>query len=413
MNAPITQIDTTTWRTYLGDPDIPARPLIGSAQADFFPSINIHRPAWGFDEAFLNVSVAEDMNANPISTSAGDVLNFANNRIDWQHGDIDVFNYTLNNNVQETGVIYASKPADNVVLLRLTHPTDMVFAKQTFPSDDPSGHPSGAVDEDQIGRVRQSYAVYHSKYNNILKTGKLAHLFRWSVRDANGMMQWCTMHDLISLGPGLSLLVIELPGAFMTSASYPVIAMGEGDTLGYSTAGTSNYTVGDGASEWTGPNTISTEGTTDEMYFYGHRNSDGNVYACLGVANDAGGGGSPGTILVDTDELNIDITGDTPGPVQYGPFTCDSGETISTGTDFWVGAGIDRGTGQVKMRYDTGHTGFEYYTTGSDYTQGDASLNDQTDTGADGTGSRLSIWCTTIDAGAPSYTPRMGLLGVG
>jgi len=78
-----------------------------------------------------------------------------------------------------------------------------------------------------------SYAVYCSKINNKYKTGKVCHIYRPFVIDANGKKEWC----ILTIDNGY--LYINLPIAFLQTATYPVRL---DPTFGYTSVGGSTDT---------------------------------------------------------------------------------------------------------------------------------------------------------------------------
>jgi len=99
-----------------------------------------------------------------------------------------------------------------------------------------------------------SYAVYHaSKKGNNYKTGKICHIFRPKLIDADGKTVWA---DFNRDANETNVLIITLPQTFLNSAKYPVTVdptFGKtsiGGTSGNSTAGYirgSKYTLSENA----------------------------------------------------------------------------------------------------------------------------------------------------------------------
>lgn len=82
-----------------------------------------------------------------------------------------------------------------------------------------------------------SYAVYHeSKRDNNYQTGKVAHIYRPKIIDANG--DWCW--GVLSINEEQEELLITVPQEFLDTKQYPIIV---DPTFGYNTAGGTNGSV--------------------------------------------------------------------------------------------------------------------------------------------------------------------------
>lgn len=194
----------------------------GADTSKFVANINSHR--WN-DEAFLNINYTSMVGATQSLVNGVSILEKGNEQFKtWQLGE----------DILETAIVFASKPASNDIRFKLTHSPELQFNPQGLVYDPLlQGEIEG---ESRIipANVEGSFAVYLPKSNNQYQTGKFAHLYRWEVIDANGIKAWC---DPLALDG--TDLVITMPGAFLDTAAYPLIAMGAGDTFGYTTAGSS------------------------------------------------------------------------------------------------------------------------------------------------------------------------------
>ena len=144
----------------------------------------------------------------------------------------------------------------------------------------------GPLTEEEIkdGCVRPdeivgSYAVYCNKANNKYKTGKLCHIPRPFVIDANGSREWCDM--LITDG----VLTITLPELFMQSAVYPVRL---DPTIGYTTAGASSAASSRYLESINDSVTMPVNGTASKVYAY-MKGSGADHSALLGFYNASSG----------------------------------------------------------------------------------------------------------------------------
>jgi hypothetical protein len=149
----------------------------------------------------------------------------------------------------------ASKPNTNIFSYTFSGTSDMDFFYQaplwqdaglSAPtaqcSDTDCIYPDGRHNQRPVNVVG-SYAVYSKTHSNHLlgstnyETGKLFHIYRPQVTDANGSTTWA------SLSYSNNTLNITVPQSFLDSAVYPVLV---DPTFGYTTAGASrdgNYTI--------------------------------------------------------------------------------------------------------------------------------------------------------------------------
>ena len=219
--------------------------------------------------------------------------------------------------------------------------------------------------EIDAGATRPDYAVnsiafYHDTKGGAvtqaqvdigLTTGKIGHLYRMQVTDANNNQTWADW----GFGGGQSQITLTIPQAFLDSAVYPLVIAPVGDTFGYTTAGlsvwsaTANYmfssydtytgAVGDGTS----------------MSIYGaYRDVSGVKVQCAVYDNAT----APANLITNavTDQITINST--TPqwwtGNFSSAPSFSDLAYRLFYNND-------GGGGGTWRMNYDSTAGGSDYY----------------------------------------------------
>jgi len=125
-----------------------------------------------------------------------------------------------------------------------------------------------------------SYAVYGPKKYGKYMTGKVGHIYRPEVIDANGERAWCELHIDKTSYP--YLMRITMPQSFLDKMVYPIILdpnFGY-DTEGGSGGGATNFHDG---SPWT---TSGQSGEVSKIWHFTHANTgttDGTYHIKLGV----------------------------------------------------------------------------------------------------------------------------------
>lgn len=128
----------------------------------------------------------------------------------------------------EFDIVLKEIPTSNVIEFTV-NTKNLVFHKQ-----------EALTPEDKFNGARRpanvvgSYAVYHdSKKGNEYQTGKISHIYRPRIFDANNNWVWGDLNVNTDTG----ILSITIPQDFLTTASYPVIV---DPTFGYTTIGASS-----------------------------------------------------------------------------------------------------------------------------------------------------------------------------
>jgi hypothetical protein len=191
-----------------------------------------------------------------------------------------------------------------------------------------------------------SYAIYHiSKQNNDFKTGKICHIFRPKLIDADGKEAWAEFNrDANETG----VLTITLPQTFLDSAKYPVTV---DPTFGYTTHGGSWTGVG---SEGfiSGRFQLSENGTITSITAY-LRSSGSTRHAKAGYYTDKAGP-KPDALRSQDGEHSIS----SPAEITF-----DITDQAESAGYFWLAVEFDNAEGQIA--YDS--TGTCEYCSGDPY----------------------------------------------
>lgn len=188
---------------------------------------NINASKWG-DEAWIN------LNPRWFDVKESSISKFTDNALETTVGDIKIKSWPLTENVLEYAVCFSSVPVVDSIIFEIQQSDGLEWSFQPALTDDEIQ--KGIFRPD---RVVGSYAVYSRKKNNQYKTGKFAHFYRWECIDAKGNKSWCG--DCVKDSGNL---IIPLPVDWLKKAVYPVICMGAGDTIGYTTQGASYEAFG-------------------------------------------------------------------------------------------------------------------------------------------------------------------------
>lgn len=192
----------------------------GRDNANNIPAFNSSK--WG-DYGFIDLNYESMQNPSYQRVGNSDIYQKSAEQFTvWEHPTIP--------DVLEASLTFASKPSSPVIRFKVTKPGSL------------SLHPQGELTQEEIDlnsirpdNVIGSYALYIDKAHNEFKTGKLGHWYRWSVIDNNGNLSWCTHWTFDG-----TYLECRMDEAFLNNASYPIVAMGHGDTFGYSAIGGSS-----------------------------------------------------------------------------------------------------------------------------------------------------------------------------
>ena len=386
--AILKQVNINTYNTVLGDLDgkgSSANVIIGGSTPNkFLPIINMSK--W-FDEAWLVLNpswITVDNNEHVLE----------NNKVSLTVNNTTWFCYPLNDDVLETGLVFKDKPQFSTVIFDIVDSGNLQYIYQDTLENDYNAGPQNVTLDEYLKRnhrplnVVGSYAVkIAEKRHNEYKTGKFAHLFRWECIDSLGNKAWCDPLRIEN-----KRLIIGLPEEFLKNAVYPVICMGAGDTIGYTSAGAS-YTSADAnyvflAGQWS----PSANGTLDNIQAYLRVDSD--ISYTLGVYDESGG------------EPNNRVAQSTGGSVGTGTSWRQQNlndENISSGTNYFLG--FNHASGDTsRFYYDSGTGGLGYE--GQTYSAGNlpASI---TDWHSYTTNRDYSIYCNYTAAGGTTVNSNI------
>lgn len=204
-----------------GDGKADASVLIGGSMTDrFWPTIQAGK--WN-NEAWLSIS------RKGVDIPRGELGAFRNGRMELIMGNIrDTYYVTPNGHLEYEISFNDSLPT--YIDLELDFPDGMSFWKQLTLTEEEIAEGCRRPED-----VINSYVFKWCKRNNDYKTGKLGHLYRQFLRDANGNKVWCDQEI-----DGNVLRIITGNEDWLRHATYPVIV---GPNLGYDTPGASNTTA--------------------------------------------------------------------------------------------------------------------------------------------------------------------------
>lgn len=177
-----------------------------------------------------------------------------------------------------------------------------------------------------------SYAVYCNYQNNQYGTGKVFHLYRPLLIDANGNRLWGTLNVTDSV------LTVSANATWLQNAVYPVVV---DPTFGYTTAGAS-YEDGDAANVKFGCQYACSEaGILQSITAYLYNDVSGTLYTA--IYSDSSD--TPSTLL-ETQSRSCTATVDW--------FTWTGYTTTLEATNYWLT--LCRGSNYLEFHYDTAST---------------------------------------------------------
>lgn len=334
-------INATTYKQE-GLGDVKPKIIIGGKDVSkFVPNVNMSFAFGGAaEEFFVNINRSEKIITNKVATLSSGVVS--------QTVGIEKDEFYVDKNGKlKFDTVFISKPPVLKLVYDITFSAGVEFFYQGELTS--SEIAEGVIrPENVVG----SYAVYCNKKHNKYKTGKLFHIYRQFVVDANGAKEWCDMEYKDGK------LTVTLPKAFMDKAVYPVRL---DPTFGYNTAGGSstNYTT----ANWprgcrTGTYTASTGDTITNFHFYG--NSPVENYLQMAAYSFDGGypDGRLGSITT------VTSTSDT---AQWWT-SSDVSIAMSNGVEYGVSFGFNDNVDPNWMwvYFDTGAAQESYHNAGGD-----------------------------------------------
>jgi hypothetical protein len=228
---------------------------------------------------------------------------------------------------------FGAMRADVVLLSKPSMPIEAMYAVGRWRVTLPAGARlafQGPLKPHQSGDYRPDWAV-NSLVLYAVDGRKLGHLPRPFATDADGKWiwgEWAWSGGILSK---------RISRAWLDGATYPVTVDA---TLGYDTKGSSNTNAGTDLRAGFGPWTMSEDGTATSVSLY---TGTPTRPITLGIYDDDGAGGDPGTLLRDT-------AGGTAAANDWTTQALDSNLELSNGDTIWIGQNHD--DGNQKIYYD-------------------------------------------------------------
>ena len=208
----------------------------------------------------------------------------------------------------------------------------------------------GNVVSERPENVVGSYAVYskerkdHAEGGKNYANGKIFHIYRPKIIDANGNAIWGTLNY------ENGTLSVTVPQEFLDKATYPVKV---DPTFGYTTAGATSVTMNQDAAYVTKYALSEANATVTKLTMYekvssaGTRNLKGLLYSDSAAY--------PSTLLASSSAVSISNT-----TAAWQDLTFATSTTLASATDYWLGFVGDTGTPSQTYYYDTGTTNQNY-----------------------------------------------------
>ncbi len=215
-------------------------------------------------------------------------------------------------------VTLKEKPSSNVLKFTMEF-KECEFWYQPMEPPEPSMH--------MPDNIKGSYAVYHpSKMHNEYKTGKIAHIRRPLIRDANNRQTW----GVLKIDETKKLLTITIDQDFLDTAQYPIKVDPD---VGLTTQGGTESTVNsDRAHGHTDDDTTRVAGANEEITsMTGWLNVDAGTETVGVAAYTATGGSEPYTPANRlAAHVNISISNTSAAEVSTAALT----QALSNGTRY-------------------------------------------------------------------------------
>lgn len=283
--------------------------------------------------------------------------------------------YELPDDKFEFDTVISAKPASNVVEYALQH-------KNVVAIYQPALTVAEAVEgfyrpDDVVG----SYAIYHdSKRDNAYKTGKVTHVYRPYIEDANLSKVWCELNiDLQS-----NLMTVTIPQDFLDTATYPLRL---DPTFGFTDLGASDFSAI--ASRSYGSLFDSYTATTGDILAsisVGAKYVTSSAAASLGVYS----------VTTNLPDAQLDTATATVDSTSHAWHTTASIGTAMSGSTEYCSAFYNGGSNNLVFAYDAGVAGDASWDTS-------AGLQ-ATWTSAGTIARKFSIYSTYDAAGTPTVT---------
>lgn len=303
---------------------------VGDAkQEQFFPQVKVKR----FNNEY-NLSIRYQESGGSHSVENGKVI--------WKKGLKEARFYEIDG-AHECEVILNEKPNTNVIEFSIRHKNVEFYYQPELTEEEKSK--GFERPESVIG----SYAVYASKARKTMDggkrygCGKIAHIYRPKIIDANGSEVWADLN----ISKESNILTITIPQDFLDNAVYPVIV---DPTIGYDVAGSSSVKVGSSdeaiCSVFNTLTALSGD-TVNQVSFYAKKEASNETIA---VSLYTVSSTVPVTKVGTESSINVNSTTD-----QW--WSASVNDALSAGTEYGIayggwGGGI--GTENTRIYYDSG-----------------------------------------------------------
>lgn len=315
----IEAVNTTTFKsTGLGDVQS-VTTIGGSDVSKFVPNINI---SFHGNEFFINLNRRDKVVVSEIATLADGTIS--------QKIVDETDEYYEKDGRFKWDIRFDSRPANMQIDFEMVSGGDLEFYRQPDSPEKWWNEQSAEYQKErpledflkQIDipdEVRGSYVVYCNKVHNKYKTGKVCHIYRPFLIDADGKTEWA------ELVIDRNILSIILPVDFMGAARYPVTL---DPTIGYTSAG---GTGDQSAAMWLSRTSVTMpEAGTATKVYVSIRQAGSERAAYVGYYNDSAG--APHTCLDADNSIPVsgysqawysaDVTGELTSGAKYYPACC-------------------------------------------------------------------------------------------
>jgi len=261
--------------------------------------------------------------------------------------------------VLEGEMVFSAAPGVDSIDCNITFPDGVEFWKQRSLAeeyaDKPLGYPTlAAYLEDHIrpDNVVNSYAVYWNKKNNQYKTGKICHIYRFQATDSLNKQAWCDL-DFSSVSKTSGVLKISLPkSSWWSTAAYPVVVMGAGDTFGVEAEGASEDNC---EADVNGvPATPAGSGVITEYHGWMYESTDAGAHDVVMGLYD-----TSDNFMGDGSDLETDLTTNM-AEITFS--ISGTGPTIVASTTYILTIMAGGGGGSLMVAYDSNSTGRQHTT---------------------------------------------------
>jgi hypothetical protein len=270
--------------------------VVGGKTGNFVPNLNFEK--WQ-DECYVNVNYTDTVVTNEVETFTGDEVSLKVGQVEHKYRQLD-------GQKLEWDIVLHQKPPSNKFVFDISASPEVTFAYQGTLEDEWQNAKNAGIAEGQVtleeylatytrpDEVVGSYAIYCSKSNNKYQTGKIAHIYRPLVIDADNNKTWA------ELDYAAGKLTVTVKTSWLNAAKYPVTI---DPVFGYNADGGSGasidcvirggvHTLGDNNAEITTMYAwLENFGSGDEVLTFIYDDTDQTLEASTSVRSDGAGDG--------------------------------------------------------------------------------------------------------------------------